>query len=190
MLDVTKNTGRTPQDIMLAKSAEIGANIASQGTTRVIFDTAPAVTPGGMMRFFNQNRAFPRTNFKDQFEAGESMLMTHIYFAESTPNSNNASNQTSLNQGWTRRAYFEVKIGNSRVIQPTRLDFVPTTPTTYEDSQNQGAYWLPLESGLFVPPQVDFEVNLYLPNGAGFNGAQDVICFIAGVGSLLNIKNF
>jgi hypothetical protein len=185
MLDVTKNTGRTPQDIMIAKSAEIGANIASQGTTRVIFDTAPAVPAGGMMRFFNQNRAFPDTNFKDQFESGESLLITHLVFA--FPNNSESPfsyGNLDIRESFGRTAYFEIKIGNSRVLQQTKLDFVPTYPTT-ED--NDGRYWLPLESGLFIPPQVDFEVNLYLPDGSG---EKIIACYIVGVGSLLNIKNY
>lgn len=181
-LQVQQNTGRSPQQILEAKSAEIGANIASQGSTRTIFDTAPPVAAGGMMRFFNQNRAFPNTNFNDQFQSGESLLLTHLVFAEVEQDTGEIQLIDSTSTGYAS-AYFLIKISNSTVLQNTRLDNVYSGPVTYGNTK----MWLPLESGLFLPPQIEFEVNLFLPAGSDENY---VACFIAGVGTLLNIKNF
>jgi len=184
-LRATDNSGRSLQNIMKTKSAEIGANIASQGTSRVIFDSVtPAAVPQQVIRFFSQNRAFPNTNFSDQFEAGEAMIATHLIFAKRETDQNHFSPFTYIDNGGNE-AYFTVKIANSQVIKETCFGFF----SSYVSIDNNDKEWLPLESGLFIPPQIDFEVALYLTTPISEDIAE-LACFVAGLGSLLNVKNY
>jgi hypothetical protein len=184
-LRATDNSGRSLQNIMKTKSAEIGANIASQGTSRVIFDSVtPAAVPQQVIRFFSQNRAFPNTNFSDQFEAGEAMIATHLIFGKKTFE-NNFFTPIDFASNDIRQAYFTVKIANSQVIKETCFGFF----SSYVSIDRNDNEWLPLESGLFIPPQIDFEVTLYL-NAPLAEDVEELACFVAGLGSLLNVKNY
>lgn len=183
---VQHNTGRSVQNVMMSKSAEMGANIASQGTTRVLTDSVTmTASPNQVLRFFSQNRTFPQTNFNGQFEAGEGMILTHLLFSAVgegiepiTPWGSSAS---------FRNAYFTIKIGNTVVMKETCLGFLSGYVSL--DADNSEGQVLPLESGLFIPPQIDFEVALYVDNGVDAEGAV-IKCDLFGLGSLLNIKNY
>jgi len=169
-----------------------------QGTTRVIFDTAPALTiSGGSFNFFNgvASRLYPLSNInQNKFEVGESLAIQGFSFfyrpvaditAYSTANVFTGSG--SANATFVSTAILNFYVGNQRIIKDLDLNYSKAGigeayPATLETNVFR------LETPIVIPPQIEFYATVTLTGGA-FNEARRPILAAFGQGTLLNTKS-
>jgi hypothetical protein len=171
-----------------------------QGTTRVIYDTSPAVavaTGTQTLTFFAgvSSRLYPLSNISiNKFEVGESLAIQGFAFmfrpaaditAYSATNVFQSSPATSGN--YIQQAVLNFYIGNQRIIKDLELGYSKFgIGESFATSAQTNVFRL--ETPIVIPPQIEFYATLNYSTSA--NPAGDRIVLAAyGQGTLLNTKS-
>jgi len=170
-----------------------------QGTTRVIFDTSPALTAttAQTLTFFSgvSTRLYPLSNLSNnRFEVGESLAIQGFAFmfrpsaditAYSATNIFNSS--PAVSAGFLQQAILNFYIGNQRIIKDLALDYSKFGIGEAHAATLQSNV-LRLETPIVIPPQVEFYATLSYSSSA--NPLLDRVVLAAyGQGTLLNTKS-
>jgi len=169
-----------------------------QGTTRVIYDTAPAFTiTGGTFTFFSgvSSRLWPLSNLNiNKFEVGESLAIQGFSLlyrpaADITAYSttNVFSGSGSANAVFVSTAILNFYVGNQRIIKDLDLNYSKAgIGESYPSALETNVFRL--ETPIVIPPQIEFYATVSFTGGS-FNEARRVILAAFGQGTLLNTKS-
>jgi hypothetical protein len=169
-----------------------------QGTTRVIYDTTPALTAtGATYTFFNgvASRLWPLSNINNnKFEVGESLAIQgfSFFYRPATDITAYSATNLMLSSGssaatFVSTAILNFYIGNQRVIKDLDLNYSKfaigeSYPSTLENNVFR------LETPLVIPPQIEFYATVTLSGGSFFETRRAILAAY-GTGTLLNTKS-
>lgn len=168
-----------------------------QGTTRMIYDSAPtnALATDQTLSFFANasTRTFPQTNLNNnRFEVGESLAITGIttFWAPTItttaqviqPNANSPA-------AYTYTQILNFFIGNQRIIKDLEVGYYRTN-LGETISAGDVSNVISFETPLVIPPQVEFYATIRLTS-SDVVGANSTRMYLAifGQGTLLNTKS-
>lgn len=182
----------------LAANRALGSNMDQmQGTTRIVYDTQD-MTGTTSYSFFSNLGAkqtnianAPATNLTDnRFDPGEGMVVKEIfvYNLETT-----AANICPIANRFISLATVDVLIGNNRVVKslPLFTGSGFTIINNLNPTNNNNYSAIRLLTNIVIPPQIQFFVNITLPNAPSAAATSDAIFRVAlkGYGKLFNPRN-
>jgi len=182
----------------LAANRALGSNMDQmQGTTRIVYDTQD-MTGTTSYSFFSNLGAkqtnianAPATNLTDnRFDPGEGMVVKEIfvYNLETT-----AANICPIANRFISLATVDVLIGNNRVVKslPLFTGSGFTIINNLNPTNNNNYSAIRLFTNIVIPPQIQFFVNITLPNAPSAAATKDAIFRVAlkGYGKLFNPRN-
>lgn len=182
----------------LAANRALGSNMDQmQGTTRIVYDTQD-MTGTTSYSFFSNLGAkqtnianAPATNLTDnRFDPGEGMVVKEVfvYNLETT-----AANICPIANRFISLATVDVLIGNNRVVKslPLFTGSGFTIINNLNPTNNNNYSAIRLLTNIVIPPQIQFFVNITLPNAPSAAATSDAIFRVAlkGYGKLFNPRN-
>ena len=190
-----QNQTITPQQKMINITQKLGVKgiKGMQGTTRLVWDSLLA-TGETELRFFEgaNTRTFPLTNMEkgNKLEVGESLVINFMNFSTFTFLDGVVSGFSSMTDGLADLSPFalaemEILIANSRVLKPIKLaNFLPAFNKSSMNEFSENFYF---DSQIVIPPLVEFEVRVRLPEPiVDLNKYWSLT--IEGLGAIINTR--
>jgi len=185
----------SPQNKLIQTNQRMGVRGINkmQGTTRMIWDSVE-VAGNKTLRFFkNANQqGFPFTNLQkgNRLEVGESLVINYMNFTlfnytEEGDIYDKWGSISSLLADPTPFALGELNIliANTQVMKPIALNnFLPDQNKASLHENQENFYF---DTQIVIPPLVEFEVNLQLPDELSDDPNTWCRCTIEGVGSIV-----
>lgn len=164
-----------------------------QGTTRVIFDTAPITTTATdqTLTFFSgvSSRVYPLANVStNRFEVGESLAIQGFSLMSYTTAAPTLATALNTNFPDYKGAILNFYIGNQRVIKDLEIATYGRFSLGEAINDSTLTSIFRLETPIVIPPQIEYYATLRFSTGISFNGIS-VVFAAYGTGTLLNTKS-
>lgn len=162
-----------------------------QGTTRMIFDTAPLTGTNNLMTFFSgvSSRTYPSSNISsNRFEVGESLAIQGFSFVAYVTNNPTLATSLTLIQNNIKCGILNFYIGNQRVVKDLEIFSYSRFGLGESISQSIETNVFRMETPIVIPPQIEFYATLRVTTVTSVSGYSGVLSAF-GTGTLLNTKS-